>query len=294
MQIIPSEKELLNLETYSDIKKRLQYQKLLRTKFLNKNNFDKKILIFLKLNYKKKEEEIIEDKINREKNILIRVENQKEKEIKKKNKQKIILNYKNKNILIKKIQLKSNYSLIELRNQMNLYHILIKQMNITINTNNTSSIHKQKTLKKKKEYEIKLKKIKKELKDILELNRNKIKNINIVNIKKPKIPNKITVYNDFIYTVFVIIKTFNIPFSNKISLRKSSVKKIKLNNNNYSFLNKEMGIGISIMERKIISYEYNKIISAIKECSINPDFIEYKSRPYNNGTKQIIIRQKKN
>ena len=48
------------------------------------------------------------------------------------------------------------------------------------------------------------------------------------------------------------------------------------------------------MERKNIKYEYNKIINAIKYCSINSNFTTYKSKPYNNGTKQIIITQKKN
>ena len=32
----------------------------------------------------------------------------------------------------------------------------------------------------------------------------------------------------------------------------------------------------------------------IKECSINPNFKEYRSNVYNNGSKQIIIKQEKN
>ena len=83
------------------------------------------------------------------------------------------------------------------------------------------------------------------------------------------------------------------PSVNKINLRKSSIKKIRLNSNNYSFLNKEIITGSSLMERKNLSYEYSKIINAIKNCSVNSNFTEYKSRPYNNGTKQIIITQKK-
>ena len=50
----------------------------------------------------------------------------------------------------------------------------------------------------------------------------------------------------------------------------------------------------SIMEKKLISSERNKIIAAIKECSVNPNFKEYRSNVYNNGSKQIIIKQEKN
>ena len=170
--------------------------------------------------------------------------------------------------------------------------------------NNISSLQRQKHLRKKNEITTNLSNAKKELKSILDSNIKQIQNFQEkIDREKLKLQKsrerkanaqKLNQQNEFIYTVLVFVRTLNLSTVNKISLRKPSVNKYRLNNNDFSILNKEMYVRGSIMEKKIITSERSKIIAAIKECSMNPNFKEFKSNLYNNGSKQIIIRQEKN